>query len=618
LHIAFFNRSYYPDTSATAQILAELCESLVTDYGHKVTVVAGVALLPSSQSSARFGYFQVLRREQHNGVDILRARSTALPKAGLGGRFSNYVSYFLSGCLAGLRLGNPDVIVSLTDPPIIGLAALLCARRYQVPFIMSYQDIFPEVARLMENFNSRAVNEILQRLNSHLAHSCEYVVALGETMRRRLIETKGADPNRTVVIPSGADCDQIRPGSKRNPYSVENRLVDQFVVMHSGNIGLSQGLEVLVDAAAHLRNVTDIQVVFVGDGVKRSYLEERVRSAGLTNVSFMPYQPKERLIESFATADVFVISLKPDLAGYIVPSKLYGILAGGRPFVAAVEDDTEVAVIADKFECGLVARPGDATDLAEKIMRLYGDSELRLRFGENARRAALQFDRKLQAKAYDDLFRRATAEFRTRRWGISKRFFDLVLSGVGLLFSLPLWLLIAVVIKVNDGGPIFYGQERVGKGGRRFKSWKFRSMIPEADKKFPALQASEFDPRITGIGRLLRATAMDELPQLWNIFAGDMSFVGPRALMPNEIEVKGNGHNISIEEVPGYEFRHRVRPGLTGIAQIFAPRDLPRRHKFRFDALYIQKQSFFLDLKLIGVSFWITFRGKWEHRGQKF
>src|SRR5215475_9963186 len=179
-----------------------------------------------------------------------------------------------------------------------------------------------------------------------------------------------------------------------------------------------------------------------------------------------------------------------------------------------------------------------------------------------------------------------------------KRVFDIFVSGMGIVASLPLWAVIALAIKAGDGGPVFYGQERVGKGGRPFKSWKFRSMIVDADKKFPALQATEFDPRVTRIGRLLRATAMDELPQLWNIFVGDMSFVGPRALRPEEIEVGAGGAPVPMDRIPGYEARHRVTPGLTGIAQIYAPRDIPRRQKFRLDLLYVKKQSMRLDLGL--------------------
>ena len=200
---------------------------------------------------------------------------------------------------------------------------------------------------------------------------------------------------------------------------------------------------------------------------------------------------------------------------------------------------------------------------------------------------------------------------------LAKRALDVALSGVGLCLSAPLWAFLAAVIKVEDGGPVFYSQPRVGEGGRVFRVWKFRSMIPEAEKYVGAVQATENDPRVTRIGRLMRATAMDELPQLWNIFIGDMSFVGPRALRPGEIEVLGNGTMEALEDVPGYADRCQVRPGLTGVAQIHAPRDITRRHKFRYDRLYIRKQSFWLDVRLIALSFWITFRGKWEDRSGK-
>ena len=200
----------------------------------------------------------------------------------------------------------------------------------------------------------------------------------------------------------------------------------------------------------------------------------------------------------------------------------------------------------------------------------------------------------------------------------AKRALDLALSGGGLLVSSPIWLALAVAIKVEDGGPVFYSQDRAGQEGRLFRAWKFRSMVTDAEQHVGALQATEHDPRVTRIGRLMRATAMDELPQLWNIFAGDMSFVGPRALRPGEIEALGDGRLEALEDVPGYAFRSLVRPGLTGVAQIYAARDITRRNKFRYDRVYIRRQGFWLDLRLIALSFWITFRGKWETRGNKF
>ncbi|HET9489729.1 MAG TPA: sugar transferase [Methylomirabilota bacterium] len=197
-----------------------------------------------------------------------------------------------------------------------------------------------------------------------------------------------------------------------------------------------------------------------------------------------------------------------------------------------------------------------------------------------------------------------------------KRGLDLALASLGLVLSSPLWVLIPLLIKLDDGGPVFYAQERVGRGGHRFRSLKFRSMVVDAER-FGPRQAAAVDARVTRVGRWLRATAMDELPQLWNIARGDMSFVGPRALMPAEIEVNGHGGTVPIEAVAGYRERHAVAPGLTGLAQIYADRDIPRRYKFKYDLLYIRRRSLALDLKLLALSFWITARGKWEHRGPK-
>jgi len=198
-----------------------------------------------------------------------------------------------------------------------------------------------------------------------------------------------------------------------------------------------------------------------------------------------------------------------------------------------------------------------------------------------------------------------------------KRLFDATLAGIGLVVSAPLWLVIPAAIKLEDGGAVFFPQARVGKDGVVFDALKFRSMVPDADRRFGLVQASARDPRVTRVGRLLRATAMDELPQLWNILVGDMSFVGPRPLMPGEVEVRGDGGLVSLESIPGYRERHSVRPGLTGLTQVYAPRDIARTAKFRFDRLYLKRASFCLDLKLILQSFLITARGRWEHRGPK-
>jgi lipopolysaccharide/colanic/teichoic acid biosynthesis glycosyltransferase len=201
---------------------------------------------------------------------------------------------------------------------------------------------------------------------------------------------------------------------------------------------------------------------------------------------------------------------------------------------------------------------------------------------------------------------------------LSKRLFDILVAGGGLLVSLPLAILIAAAVKLYDGGPVFFRDQRVGQGGRMFSVWKFRSMIIDGDVVFGPRQAQVNDSRVTRVGRILRATALDELPQLWNIFIGDMSFVGPRALRPGEILTNQRHIVTRIEDIQGYWRRHSVPPGLTGVAQIYADRDVSPRNKFRYDFVYLRRRTFWLDIRLILLSFWITARGRWERRGKKW
>ncbi len=396
MRVCFFNRSYWPDFGATGQLLTELAEDLVARHGCEVTVVAGYPLRGCGGTPSR---------EVRRGVEIVRATGTTLSPHRFAGRATNYLTYFASACAAGLRIQRPDVVVALTDPPIIGLAALLAARRHGARFVFLCQDIFPEVAVLLEDFRSGAVNTGLELVNRFLVQQADAIIALGDTMKRRLVEGKGADPGRITVIHNWADCAALAPGQKDNPFARAHGLHDRFVVMHAGNIGLSQNLDVLIDAAERLREHDRIRFVFVGDGSRKPALEARARERGLRNVMFVPYQPRGEMALSYAAADLFLVSLKPGLAGYIVPSKLYSILASGRPYVAAVEDTCEVADITGRHECGFIVRPGDPDALASRIVDVYRNAPLGAELGRRAREAALAFDRPRQTAAYAALLR---------------------------------------------------------------------------------------------------------------------------------------------------------------------------------------------------------------------
>lgn len=196
-----------------------------------------------------------------------------------------------------------------------------------------------------------------------------------------------------------------------------------------------------------------------------------------------------------------------------------------------------------------------------------------------------------------------------------KRAFDFTLALLGLVLSSPFWLLFSVAIYLEDWGPVLFSQERCGKEGRPFQIIKFRTMRHKGESRHLVVYIKN-DPRVTKVGKVLRTVALDELPTLVNILKGDMSFVGPKPL-PFKIEDEERTRYKNITQVPGYHLRSQVKPGLTGIAQLYATKDIDRSSKFRYDNLYVERMSFWLDLKLIFLSFWVTLRGKWEHRGRR-
>lgn len=191
-----------------------------------------------------------------------------------------------------------------------------------------------------------------------------------------------------------------------------------------------------------------------------------------------------------------------------------------------------------------------------------------------------------------------------------KRSFDILFSFLGLVVSLPVCILVAIAIYIEDGLPILFSQVRLGENGRRFKIYKFRSMIKNAEQGTGPVWAYKKDHRVTRVGDFLRRAKLDELPQLFNILIGDMSFVGPRAERP---EFASEFRKI----IPGFDSRLRVKPGLTGIAQVYGNYNTHPRNKLRYDTLYINNESFWLDLKLIFATLWYTFAFKWKSEDRR-
>src|SRR5574338_589195 len=301
--ILVLNQYYWPGIEATAQLLAQLCEALARDYD--VTVVTG-----------HLRGHDLPAEETRNGVRIVRARSTTYDRSELHLRAANYASYLGDTALTALRGERPDLVLCMTDPPIIGDIALVVARRFGVPLLVISQDVFPEIAERVDRLRQPILLGALRRLVALYLKRADRVVAIGETMKLRL-EQKGAPSERVAVIPNWVDTAELTPRPRRNAWSAEHGLDDAFVVMHSGNIGHAQDLDTLVRAATFLRDLDRLRVMVIGFGARHGELTRLAQRLEVTRtVHFLDYQPREQLPLSLATGDLHYVGLARGLAGF--------------------------------------------------------------------------------------------------------------------------------------------------------------------------------------------------------------------------------------------------------------------------------------------------------------
>ena len=352
------NQYYKPGVEATANLLAELCEALADDYD--VTVVTGrVAGRPELPSE-----------ELLNGVRVLRARATAFDRTKLHLRAANYATYLADSVLRAVTLDPPDAVLTLTDPPMIGDVGLVVARRFGVPLVVVSEDVFPEIAVELKRLENPVVVGALDRMVDLYLRRADRIVAIGDTMRERLV-AKGAPAERVTVIENWVDTAAIVPRPRPTAWAHEHGLADRFVVMHSGNIGHAQDLDTLVRAATFLRDLDDLRVVIIGFGARHAAVSELAARLDLESVSLLPYQPRELLSESLSSADLHFVGLARGLSGFVVPSRLYGVLAAGRPVLASADDDSETARVVRTTGCGVVVPPGRPELVAETVRDAY-------------------------------------------------------------------------------------------------------------------------------------------------------------------------------------------------------------------------------------------------------
>ncbi|HXF98872.1 MAG TPA: glycosyltransferase family 4 protein [Gaiellaceae bacterium] len=384
---------------ATAHLLTELCEALAEEY--EVEVVTGVL----------HGLEDLPREEEHNGVRVVRVFSTSYERSELHRRASNYFSYLGSALAYVLGRPAPDLVLCMTDPPIVGDLGVVVGRRFRVPVLVISQDVFPEIATQLDRLRNPAVVGVLGVLVGAYLRRADRIVAIGETMRRRL-EEKGAPPERLRVIPNWVDTRAITPQPRDNEWARQHGLDGVFVAMHSGNVGHAQDLDSLVRAATFLRDRGDVRIVIAGFGARHAEMVELAKRLEVEDtVRFLPYQKRERLPFSLSSADVHVVGLARGLAGYVVPSRLYGVLAAGRPVIAAADEESETARLVREVGCGLVLPPGRPELLARTLREAADGAYDLVEMGRRGRAyVEREADRVVAMERYRALVRELLAE----------------------------------------------------------------------------------------------------------------------------------------------------------------------------------------------------------------
>lgn len=362
--ILVLNQYYKPGVEATANLLADLCESLAQEFD--VAVVTGRLQ----------GRDDLPSQEVVNGVLVLRTRSTAFERTKLHLRALNYVTYLADSFVRALSRPRPDLVACMTDPPIVGDLGVAIARLRRAPLLVISEDVFPEIATELGRLTNPVVVRLLQGLVGFYLRRADMVVAIGERMRERLI-AKGASPERVIVIPNWVDTTAITPRPKDNEWAQSMGLTGSFVVMHSGNVGHAQNLDTLVLATTYLRDLEDLAVPIIGFGARHGEMKQLAERLEADRVRFLEYQPRERLSESLSTADIHYVGLARGLSGFVVPSRVYGILSAGRPVIVSADSDSETARLVAEARCGVVVPP-DRPDLVAAAVRDAHDGVLDL------------------------------------------------------------------------------------------------------------------------------------------------------------------------------------------------------------------------------------------------
>jgi lipopolysaccharide/colanic/teichoic acid biosynthesis glycosyltransferase len=566
---------------------------LWSESGHEVTVIAG-SLNYNTGRTPDYLRGRWVVEEHDQAVRVLRCHVPSSYTRGYLGRMWSFFGFTVSSTTAALRVPSPDVVIGTSPPLIVAIPAWVAARRARAALVFEIRDLWPESAVTTGVLKEKApLTRALYALERWACHSADLINVLTPAFRDDLVRRGLAPASKISFIPNGADVARFAPGSRINNARRSLGWGERIVVMYAGAHGRANALDQLVEAAALLKDRRDILIACVGDGPERVRLESEVARRGLQDsIIFHGPQPKENMPDIVNACDIGAAVLqKNPTFRTVYPNKVFDYMACERPTLLAI-DGVARELVCNEAKAGIFAEPENPGELAGAIKHLADDPSLRHELGRAGRQWVLAHaTREALASRYLDALTGIIADHpkhtAQRGWRLAlKTLVDRGAAAAALVATAPILLSSMAAVRTTMGSPTLFAQERPGRDGRGFKLFKLRTMRAARDGQGNPLPDER---RLTALGRFLRSTSLDELPQLWNVLRGDLSLVGPRPLLMQYLP----------RYAPEQARRHDVMPGITGWAQINGRNALSWDEKFALDTWYVDHWSLLLDMKIL-------------------
>lgn len=410
MQVLILNFYYAPDFSADVPIYQGLVEGLV-HHGHTVHLVVAA---PHRQGGTLWEAYRgrLFSQEENGHVTIDRTWIYSKSDMTVPERMLNYLSYSVLALPRLFRRARPDVIFVGTPPPNMGLTGMLASRMRGAPYVLNVQDIYPDVAIRAGMLRNGRLAEFFQRIENLVYQKASRIAVISEGFRRNLL-AKGVPDAKVAVLPNFVDTEALTPLPRTTPLRRELGLEDHIVVLYAGSLGHPQGLDRVLDVAAALQSRRDLFFLFVGEGTQKDTLHKQADGRRLSNVQFLDPRPWSEVPQVIATGDISLVPLRTGFSFDTVPSKLYSIMASGRPVIASVDPGSDTWALVETARCGLCVAPEDPDALAKAIVQLADDEALRQRLADAGRAHVVAHCSKTQmVKHYNTLFTEVVAEWK--------------------------------------------------------------------------------------------------------------------------------------------------------------------------------------------------------------